>query len=147
MASYIIRRVLFMLPVLFGLSLLTFTISHLIPGDPVMLVAGPQATKAEIAALAKEYGVDEPLPTQYALYLSGLLRGDFGRSIRMRIPVTTAIFEQLLATLELTLAALGVAVVVGVGLGLVAAVRRGTWLDTLSMVLSLVGVSMPIFWS
>ena len=84
MVHYLIRRVLFLIPVLVGLTLLTFTISHLLPGDPVMLVAGPQATREEIQALAQEYGVDQPLPVQYVRYMRNLLVGDFGRSIMTR---------------------------------------------------------------
>ena len=145
MASYIIRRVLFMLPVLFGLSLLTFTISHLIPGDPVMLVAGPQATKAEIAALAKEYGVDEPLPTQYVLYLSGLVRGDFGRSIMTRRQVADDLRLFFPATVELILAAMLVAIGLGIPFGILSAVARDHWPDNLIRVFSLASISSPRF--
>jgi peptide/nickel transport system permease protein len=145
MASFLLRRVLFMLPVLFGLSILTFTISHLIPGDPVMLVAGPQATKEEIAALAKEYGVDQPLPTQYGLYISGLLRGDFGRSIMTRRQVADDLRLFFPATLELIFAAMLVAIALGIPFGIISAVARDRWADNLIRVFSLASISSPRF--
>lgn len=145
MASYIIRRVLFMIPVLFGLSLLTFTISHLIPGDPVMLVAGPQATKAEIQALAQEFGVDQPLPVQYLRYISGLVRGDFGRSLMTRRQVADDLRLYFPATLELILAAMLVAIALGIPFGIISAVARDRWPDNLIRVFSLASISSPRF--
>ncbi|MBI5300865.1 MAG: ABC transporter permease [Chloroflexi bacterium] len=145
MASYLIRRILFMIPVLIGLSILTFTISHLIPGDPVMLVAGPQATKEEIAALAKEYGVDEPLPTQYVRYVSGLVCGDLGRSIMTRRQVADDLRLFFPATIELILAAMFVAIALGIPFGIISAVARDRAPDNLIRVFSLAFISSPRF--
>lgn len=111
------------------------------------MLAETGASAADIARLKREFGLDRPFVEQYATFVSRAVRGDFGRSLRLRIPVTDALAEQLPATLELTFAALLVSLAIGLGLGVLAAVRQGTWLDTLTMMVSLVGVSMPIFWS
>jgi len=145
MVSYIIRRLLFTFPVLIGLSLLTFTISHLIPGDPVMLVAGPQATREEIRALAQEYGLDQPLPAQFLKYITGLVHGDFGRSIMTRRQVADDLRLFFPATLELVLAAMLVAVALGIPFGIISAVVRDRWPDNLIRVLSLASISLPRF--
>lgn len=145
MGSYILRRILFMIPVLFGLSLLTFTISHLIPGDAVMLVAGPQATKEEIQSLAREFGVDQPLPVQYMRYVSGLLRGDFGRSIMTRRQVADDLRLFFPATLELVITAMGIAILLGIPFGVLSAVARDRALDNLIRVFSLASISSPRF--
>ena len=145
MASYLIRRILFMIPVLIGLSILTFTISHLIPGDPVMLVAGPQATKAEIASLAKEYGLDQPLPVQYWLYVTGITRGDFGRSIMTRRQVADDLRLFFPATIELILASMFVAIALGVPFGILSAVARDRAPDNLIRIFSLAAISSPRF--
>jgi len=145
MVSYIIRRLLFTFPVLIGLSLLTFTISHLIPGDPVMLVAGPQATREEIRTLAQEYGLDRPLPAQFLKYITGLVHGDFGRSIMTRRQVADDLRLFFPATLELVLAAMLVAVVLGIPFGIISAVVRDRWPDNLIRVLSLASISLPRF--
>ncbi len=130
MVSYLLRRIFLMIPVLIGLSLLTFTISHLIPGDPVMLVAGPQATKAEIQALAQEFGVDQPLPVQYVRYVSGLLRGDLGRSLLTRRQVSDDLRLFFPATIELVLAAMFFAILLGIPFGIASAVARDRWPDS-----------------
>lgn len=111
------------------------------------MLAETGASAKDIVRLRHEFGLDRPFLAQYGAFLSRAVRGDLGRSIRLRIPVTHAIAAQLPATLELTLASLLVAVVIGLTLGVVAAVRNGSWIDTLTMIVSLVGVSMPIFWS
>jgi peptide/nickel transport system permease protein len=134
-----------MIPVLFGLSLLTFTISHLIPGDPVMLVAGPQATKAEIQALAQEFGVDQPLPVQYVRYVSGLLRGDLGRSLLTRRQVSDDLRLFFPATIELVLAAMFFAILLGIPFGIASAVARDRWPDSVIRVFSLASISSPRF--
>jgi peptide/nickel transport system permease protein len=145
MVSYIIRRLLFTIPVLVGLSLLTFTVSHLIPGDPVMLVAGPQATREEIRALAQEYGLEQPVPAQYIKYITGLVHGDFGRSIMTRRQVADDLRLFFPATLELVLAAMLVAIVLGIPFGIISAVARDRWPDTLIRVISLASISSPRF--
>ena len=145
MLAYILRRILLLVPVLLGLSVLVFAIGRLLPGDPVMLAAGPNASKEEVAALSREFGLDQPIPVQYWRYLSGLLRGDWGRSLQTRGPVLDDLKVYLPATLELVLAAMLVAVVAGILLGLLAAVRRNGWIDYLVRLLSLASISMPRF--
>jgi peptide/nickel transport system permease protein len=145
MIAYVLRRVLLLVPVLVGLSLLVFAIARLLPGDPVKLAAGPQATAAEVASLAREFGLDRPVPLQYVDYVTGLLRGDWGRSILTRRPVADDLAVFLPATLELVIAAMALAVVVGIPVGLMAGVFRDRWPDYLSRVLSLGAVSLPRF--
>lgn len=147
-AGYILRRLLILVPILAGVSFLVFGALYIIPGDAIdSMLAETGARPQDVERLRREFGLDRPFLTQYLTFVTRAVRGDFGRSIRMRIPVRDAIGDQLWATVELTFAALLVATVLGLVLGLIAAVRRGTWVDTLTMVLSLVGVSMPIFWS
>jgi peptide/nickel transport system permease protein/oligopeptide transport system permease protein len=148
MAAYAARRFMVLIPILIGVSFLVFGALYIVPGDAIdSLLAETGGSAADIARLKREFGFDKPFLTQYFTFASRAIRGDFGTSLRQRIPVTDALREQLPATLELTFGALIVAVVLGLSLGVIAAVRRGTWVDTLTMALSLVGVSMPIFWS
>ncbi|MHB2168549.1 ABC transporter permease [Alsobacter sp. R-9] len=145
MLRYTLRRLLLLLPVLVGLSLLVFTISNVLPGDPVKLAAGPQATQAEVDALARELGMDRPLPVRYWSYVTGLVRGDWGESVLTRRPVWDDLKVYLPATLELVVAALLFAVVVGIPAGLLSAVYANRWPDYLSRVVSLGAISMPRF--
>ncbi len=145
MLGFIIRRVLLTIPVLLGLTLVVFAIARLLPGDPVALAAGPNATRAEIAAYAREFGLDRPVWAQYWTYLTGLLHGDFGVSIFTRRPVAEDLRAYLPATLELVVAAMLLAVLVGVPAGLAAAVWRDRWPDYLSRVIALGSISMPRF--
>lgn len=145
MLAYTLRRILLLVPVLLGLSVLVFAIGRLLPGDPVLLAAGPNATKEEVAALATEFGLDLPIPVQYWRYLTGLLHGDWGRSLQTRGPVLEDLKVYLPATLELVIAAMALAVVVGIALGLLSAVRRNGWVDYLVRLVSLGAISMPRF--
>jgi peptide/nickel transport system permease protein len=145
MLRYILRRLLMLIPVLLGLSLLVFVIFRLLPGDPVQLAAGPQATPAEIQSLRVEFGLDQPLPVQYVHYLWGLLRGDWGRSVLTRRPVIDDLAVYLPATLELVAAAMSLAIVVGIPVGLLSAVAVNRWPDYAARVLSLAAISMPRF--
>jgi ABC-type dipeptide/oligopeptide/nickel transport system permease component len=148
MFRYIARRLLLGIPVLLGVSTLVFAILHLTPGDPVelMLAQSGVGQRASVDELRHQLGLDLPLPVQYVRFLGNAVHGDFGDSIFMSRPVGDLIREQLPATLQLALAGLLVAVVVGIPLGVVAAVKAGTWIDDLAALLSLVGVSMPSFW-
>jgi len=146
MTRYILRRLLQTVPVLLGVSLLAFAIMHVVPGDPVRLIAGPDAPESVVARVRVELGLERPLHVQYLSFLGRALRGDLGRSLRSRAPVIDEIFSRFPATLELTTASMLLAVVVGIPLGLVAAVRRASWLDYLAMGASLSTLSMPIFW-
>jgi ABC-type dipeptide/oligopeptide/nickel transport system permease component len=148
MLRYIGRRLVGAIPVLWGVATLVFVIMRLLPGDPAALMLSEGGGSAEaIAALRAELGLDDPLLVQYGRYLFSLLQGELGTSLFTHRPVTTTIAEQLPSTIELALAAMVVATVVGGLLGVAAAVRRGTWLDTLATALSVVGVSVPIYWS
>ena len=146
MTRYIFRRLLQTVPVLLGVSLLAFAIMHVVPGDPVRLIAGPDAPESVVARMRVELGLERPLHVQYLSFLGRALRGDLGRSLRSRAPVIDEIFSRFPATLELTTVSMLLAVVVGIPLGLVAAVRRASWLDYLAMSASLSTLSMPIFW-
>jgi peptide/nickel transport system permease protein len=145
MLSFVVRRVVLLVPVFIGLSFLVFVIARILPGDPVQLAAGPHATKDEIAALRTEFGLDQPLIVQYINYAKGLAGGDWGRSIQSRQPVLTELKAYLPATLELVVAAMLVAVVVGIPLGLLSAVYRDRWPDVLSRAVSLGAISIPRF--
>lgn len=147
MAHYLGRRVISALLVLLGAPLFTFSILHLVPGDPVAAMLGRQAvTGARAEELRAQLGLNDPLPLQYARYVGGLLRGEMGTSIRSRQPVATMIGQQLPSTLQLAAAALLIAVTSGLLLGVLAAVRRGSWLDGAVTTLAVAGVSTPSFW-
>lgn len=145
MLSFLLRRLLMLVPVLVGLTLIMFAIARLLPGDPVGLAAGPNATLAERAALAQEFGLDRPVWEQYLSYVAGLTRGDLGRSLMTRRPVAEDIAAYLPATLELVLAAMTIALAVGLPLGLLTALWRNRWPDYLSQVLAIGAISMPRF--
>jgi len=146
MARYVARRLLQTLPVLLGVSLLAFAIMHVVPGDPVRLIAGPDAPEEVVQRIRGQLGLDRPLHQQYLSFLGRALQGDLGRSLRSRAPVTDEILARFPATLELTTVSMLVAVAVGIPLGLVAAVRRSTWVDYVAMGTSLSTLSLPIFW-
>ncbi len=144
--AYTLRRLLAAIPVLLGVSVLAFLISHAIPGDPARLIVGPKASNEAVEAIRREHGLDAPLPVQYLRYLGGLLQGDLGRSIRNHRPVTADLADYFPATLELTLASLALCLAVGIPLGILAAVRRNRLADHAARVVSVVGVSTPVFW-
>lgn len=145
MLTYILRRLVLLIPVLLGLSMMVFVIGRLLPGDPVMLAAGPNASAQEMAALSAEFGLDQPIALQYGRYLAGLLQGNWGRSLQTRGPVLEDLRVYLPATMELVIAAMAIAIVAGILLGLVAAVWRNSWVDYLVRLLSLASISMPRF--
>ncbi len=144
--AYIIKRVLAAIPVLIGVSILTFIISHAIPGDPARIIVGPKASKEAVEAIRKEHGLDRPLPVQYVRYMKGLVQGDLGQSIRNHRPVTRDLADFFPATLELTLASLFLCLTVGIPLGILAAVQRNRLADHVARVFSVIGVSTPVFW-
>ncbi|MFN2227928.1 MAG: ABC transporter permease, partial [Anaerolineae bacterium] len=148
MVRYIARRLLGAIPVLWGVATLVFVVLHLLPGDPALLMLSEAGASAEsVAQLRAELHLDDPLLLQYGRYLADLCRGDLGRSLFTGRQVTTTIAEQLPSTVELALAAMAVAIALGTALGVLAAVRGGTWLDSVATAVSIVGVSVPIFWS
>jgi ABC-type dipeptide/oligopeptide/nickel transport system permease component len=144
--QYIVRRLLSLVVILFGVSILVFMLVHLAPGDPVRIMLGEEATLADVERLNRIYGFDQPLPVQYGRWLSAALRGDLGVSIRQQLPVRAIIFERMPATIELSLWSMLISIGIGVPLGVLAAVRRNTWIDFGSMFAALVGVAAPNFW-
>lgn len=147
MTRLIAGRLAAAVPTLLAVSLCVFAIVRLIPGDPARVLAGDFATDSVIEELRHRWRLDEPLPVQYATYVAGLARGDFGRSIASTTPVLPELLERFERTLELALAAIAVAVAVGGVAGIVSAVRRSTVTDFVATALALTGVSTPIFWS
>ncbi|HZF57617.1 MAG TPA: ABC transporter permease [Rubrobacter sp.] len=146
MATFIGRRVLQLIPVLLGVSLVVFFMVRAIPGDPAQILLGQTATPEAVREIRTRLGLDEPIIVQYLLFLRDAATGDLGDSIVTGQPVTTTLLEKFPATLELALAALLFAVVVGVPIGVIAAVRQYSLLDRITSVIALTGVSMPIFW-
>ena len=147
MLTWIARRILAVVPVLFGVTLAVFSMLFLVPGDPVkMMLAEFVTTPDQIAQMRAQLHLDEPILKQYGRFVANAVRGDLGTSIRSRRPVTTEIGENVLNTAQLAVAAMLVAVAIGVPLGLLAALSRHSWLDVASMATALLGVSMPSFW-
>ncbi|MDR7481061.1 MAG: ABC transporter permease [Armatimonadota bacterium] len=141
------KRLVAALPVLVGISVAVFLMMHLVPGDPAKMMLGELAVDEEVVAnFRHQLGLDDPIPVQYWRFLRNALRGDLGRSILENQPVARMIWQVLPSTVELTLAGMGVAVLLGGALGITAAVRHHTWVDNGSMLLALWGVSMPSFW-
>jgi peptide/nickel transport system permease protein len=146
MARYIARRLLLMLLVLFGMSVITFALSRIVPGDPARLLAGPRARQEQVEAVAELYRLRGPILEQYGVYMAGLLRGDLGLSVTTRRPVTEDLAQFLPATIELTATAFLLTILVGVPVGIVSAAKRGGIFDHASRVVSIAGVSLPVFW-
>jgi ABC-type dipeptide/oligopeptide/nickel transport system permease component len=146
MIRYLARRLLLTVPVLFGVVTLVFSLIHLVPGDPAQAMLGEGASQADIARLRHQLGLDAPLSSQYAAYLGGVVRGDLGRSFRTGGPVVAQLAERIPATAQLAAAAMIVAVCLAIPLGVVAAIRRGTWVDESAMAVALAGIAMPNFW-
>ena len=146
MRRYLVRRLLLLVPVLLGVSVIIFMVLHLAPGDPAEIMLGSQATQADLARLRAELGLTEPLSVQYVRWLGLVARGDLGRSIWMKRPVLAEVLGRFKATLVLTGSALLLSTVGGLALGIASATRPNSLLDRLSAVASLFGASMPVFW-
>jgi peptide/nickel transport system permease protein len=144
--SYTIRRISSLIPVLFGMTLVVFSIIRAIPGDPAQVILGQRATKEAIATLTRELGLDRPWYIQYVDYIQSLFVGDLGTSLRTRGPINEEIWPYLAATIELTMVAMIIAIFIGVNAGIISAWFSNSWFDYLAMVLALIGVSLPIFW-
>ena len=147
MVTYILRRLLQLIPVLLGVSLLVFLGMHVIPGDVATLLLGDKATAASLARLREQLGLDQPVYVQYLRFLGSALQGDFGMSLRTQQPAWTEVWLAMPTTFELSVLALVFSVILGIPLGIVAATRQYSIFDSLSMVFVLIGVSMPIFWT
>jgi peptide/nickel transport system permease protein len=146
MLTYTIRRLLMLIPVLFGMTLVVFFIIRAIPGDPAQVILGQQATKDAIAALTEKLGLNDPWYIQFVEYVKGLLTGDLGESLRSSTPISDEIWPYLAATLELSLAAMIIAIVIGVNAGIISAWFQNSWFDYIAMVVALIGISIPVFW-
>jgi peptide/nickel transport system permease protein len=146
MLQYIVRRIFLSIPVLIGILLVTFAIARLIPGDPCRAILGEKATEAVCARFIQEKGLDKPIYTQFGIYLGEMLRGDFGTSVRYNMPVTRMLAERLPMTIELSISALFLSMLVGIPLGIISAIKHNSWVDVVTMVWANIGVSMPVFW-
>jgi peptide/nickel transport system permease protein len=144
--AYIIRRVLSLIPVLSLVAVISFLLIHIIPGDPAAVMLGTDATPQEIAKLREDLGLNVPLHVQFYRWISKVLRGDLGDSFFMGRPVAVALAERLPATILLAVAALFFALLIGMPAGIIAAVKRGSIIDQLVMIIALIGVSLPSFW-
>jgi peptide/nickel transport system permease protein len=145
-SRYLLRRLLLLVPVLLGVSIVVFLVLHLSPGDPAEIMLGPQATAEDVAGLRAALGLDQPLPIQYAHWMAHVLQGDLGRSIRMRQPVLGEVLTRFRATLLLTATALLLSTLGGIALGVLSATWPHSVVDRLSTLGSIFGASMPSFW-
>ncbi len=146
MFSYIIKRFLWAIPTLLGVSLIVFSMVHLAPGDPALVMLGEHANKDAIEALREQMGLNKPLIEQYFMFVTNILHGDFGTSISSGAPVLQEFSERFMATIELSLTALFFATLIGLIAGIISAVKRYSIFDYTSMGVALAGVSMPVFW-
>ncbi len=146
MARYLARRLLLLVPVVMGAALIAFALLLLIPGDPAIALLGQEVSAPDLARFRHLLGLDRPVPVQFGLYIWRVAHGDLGRSITLHAPVLSLIRSTLPATLELAVASLALSIAVGIPLGLLAARRRGGPVDTATMLLAQLGVSMPVFW-
>jgi peptide/nickel transport system permease protein len=146
MRRLLLRRLVSLPVVLLGMTVVTFAVTHIVPGDPARLQAGPHASEAQVQVLRHRYGYDQPLVQQYITYMGDLLHGNLGDSITTRRPVSEDLRQFFPATIELTVAAMLIVVVVGLPLGMLGGLRRGRIPDHLSRLFAIVAVSMPVFW-
>lgn len=146
MIRYVLRRLAFTLFELAGVATVTFALAYLLPGDPARTLAGPHASLATVEMIRRQLGLDHPVAVQYLFYLGRLLHGNFGTSIQFGTPVLGDIWARFPATAELAVAGIAFEVVIGVPLGIWAAVRQGGWFDRLTAVVEMAGVSVPAFW-
>jgi peptide/nickel transport system permease protein len=147
MTRYIIRRLLLAIPVLLGIMTAVFILLQLIPGDPALALAGEKATVEQVERVREEFGLNRPLPVQYLYFLKSAFTLNFGDSLRTHQPVVGELRQFFGATLELSLAALIIALIIGIPAGVIAATHRGTALDYGTMILALIGISTPVFWA
>jgi len=142
----VVRRLVFLVLVLFVLSVVTFALSRIIPGDPARLMAGPRASKASVEKLREDLGLNDPLPRQYVSYVRGLAQLDFGESTASRQPVANDLRRYLPATIELGLFAMLLSTLLGIPLGVLSGVKRDSWIDHLARFVSISGLALPVFW-
>lgn len=143
---YIAQRILLMIPVLIGVSILVFSLSRFAPGDPVQAALGLDYTPEQAAKMRHDLGLDRPLLVQYVSWVGGALHGDLGRSIIMNNSVEAIILQRLPTTAALSVSAVILAVIISIPLGAIAAIRKDSWIDNILRVVAIVGASMPVFW-
>lgn len=146
MIQYIIRRLIASIPVLIGILFVTFVLARILPGDPCRAILGERATDSICDRFIHEKGLDRPILEQFTIYVKDILRGDFGNSVVFSLPITRLLIERLPTTVELSLAALLVSVLIGIPLGIISAVKHNSWVDVITMGWANIGVSMPVFW-
>jgi len=146
MGTFLLRRLLLAIPTLFGVLVVVFALLYIAPGDPVMEMVGERADSATIAQLRKQLHLDEPRPEQFVAYASGVLRGDLGTSFITGRPIARDIAERFPKTLELACAAMLLAIVLGISVGIVTAAHPGGWLDRLTLAFTYLGISFPVYW-
>ena len=146
MRTFILRRLINLFPILIGISLATFVMLYVLPGDPAELMLPQHADPTTLADIRAQHHLDDPMPVQYLAFLGRLVRGDLGKSIRSERPVMAILLDRFFPTIQLALGALCFAVILGITTGILSAVRPRTWIDGVCMVLALTGVSMPVFW-
>jgi peptide/nickel transport system permease protein len=145
MKAYILQRILSLIPVLLVVAFVVFFLIHLAPGDPAAVMLGPDASPSEVAELREELGLNLPLYEQFTIWFLGLLKGDLGWSFYMNIPVTQAFFEYLGPTLSLSVLAQGISILIAIPFGIIAARKRGTFIDQSFMIIAMLGISLPSF--
>ena len=146
LALYVARRVAVLVPTLFFVSVLIFSLQKLLPGDAALALAGEEHDPAAVAAIRARYNLDRPAPVQYAIWMGKLLRGDLGESLRNRIPVTELLASKLPVTVELAIGSMLIALAIGIPAGVISASRRGTVIDATANLVALSGLSVPHFW-
>jgi peptide/nickel transport system permease protein len=143
---YVARRLAVLVPTLFFVSVLIFSLQQLLPGDAAVALAGEEQDRAVVDAIRRKYHLDQPLPVQYGIWIGNVLRGDFGQSLRNRIPVSELLASKLPVTIELAVCSMLIALLIGIPAGIVSAVRKGTALDAAANLFALSGLSVPHFW-
>ncbi|MGE6259609.1 ABC transporter permease [Heyndrickxia sporothermodurans] len=146
MVAYTVRRLLLLIPVLFGMVIIVFSLIHAIPGDPARTILGQLATKEAVAELTKQLGLDKPLFIQLFDYIKDLFTGNLGASLKTQAPISEEIWPYFGATVELAVVAMIIAIFIGVNAGIISAWFQNSWFDYVVMLIALIGVSMPIFW-
>lgn len=146
MLQYIIRRILLAIPVLFGILVVTFALTRMIPGDPCRAMLGEKATADVCERFTRQYGFDKPIIVQFGIYMAKVVQGDFGNSIRFSRPVMLILVERLPMTIELGTLALFISVIIGIPAGILSAIKRNSIIDVITMMFSNMGVSMPVYW-
>ncbi len=145
MGRFILRRLFLLIPVLIGVSIIAFLILHLAPGDPAELLAGEEATQEDIMRIRQQFGLDKPLYVQYFRFIKGIFTGEL-ISLKFEMPVMQVMWPRIINTIKLSLASILIAVLIGIPAGVLSATHRHSWIDYISMVAALMGVSMPVFW-